>query len=358
MGGVLGGTGAWATGRPSAGRRRGRRGGARGLDRRFRSGGGGACTSLVVEDGGVWRERSREVAGPRHLQGAAPSDYYELLGVECGASFEEVKAAYRGKVRIAHPDVNGGCDGALLMLLGEASSVLLDQDLRQVYDAALAAAKARKEEAASGLQVGYTGVSISGWGPFAGPDEGRAVFVDEATCIGCMSCTQLAPDTFFLESDHGRARVQLQWGNALSDIEAAIGSCPVDCIHVIPKEQLPLLEHCMVGCPREDIAMMARRRSGNLGAAPSADNPFQRADDFVIMRERALNDARRRSQSVRTGGWGGDGKASAEHAVAGDERAAAIGAAWLAAPPEVRTKGWPEWHTADAQGAATDPVTP
>ena len=301
-------------------------------------------TSLVVpiEDEGVWRDRSREVAGPRILQGAAPSDYYELLGVVAGASFEEVKAAYRGKVRIAHPDVNGGCDGALLMLLGEASRVLMDQELRQVYDAALEAAKARRETSA--LQVGYTGESVSGWGPYAGPNEVRAVFVDEATCIGCKSCTQLAPDTFALESDHGRARVALQWGDPQGDIEAAIGSCPVDCIHVIPRTQLPLLEHCMVGCPREDIAMMARRRSGNLGAAPSADNPFQRADDFVIMRERALTDARRRAQSARAAGWA-SGKANAEHAVAGDERAAAISSAWLAAPPDVRAKGWPEWQS-------------
>ncbi|CAN0415642.1 unnamed protein product, partial [Discosporangium mesarthrocarpum] len=35
----------------------------------------------------------------------------------------------------------------------------------------------------------------------------RFVYVDEYTCIGCTHCSHAAPNTFFMEEDHGRARV-------------------------------------------------------------------------------------------------------------------------------------------------------
>lgn len=38
-------------------------------------------------------------------------------------------------------------------------------------------------------------------------DEKRFVYVDEQTCIGCQYCSQVAPNTFFMEDDYGRARV-------------------------------------------------------------------------------------------------------------------------------------------------------
>ena len=38
----------------------------------------------------------------------------------------------------------------------------------------------------------------------------------------------------------------------------------------VQRKQLALLEYAMAYCAREDIAMMARRRSGNMGGAPLA----------------------------------------------------------------------------------------
>jgi ferredoxin len=58
------------------------------------------------------------------------------------------------------------------------------------------------------------------------------VFVDEVTCIGCGKCARLCKQTFVIEaSKFGRARVIDQAGNDTEEIEIAIESCPVDCIH-------------------------------------------------------------------------------------------------------------------------------
>ena len=112
------------------------------------------------------------------------------------------------------------------------------------------------------------------------------------------------------EDTHGRARVSTQWGNDEEEIREAIDMCPVDCIHFVQRQQLALLEFVMKGCPREDIAIMARRRSGNMGSAASSENPFVRAEVFLKHRmEAVIGDGdqvgHRPSGQMRTGCEGG-----------------------------------------------------
>ena len=45
------------------------------------------------------------------------------------------------------------------------------------------------------------------------PEQTRFVYVDEHSCIGCTYCSQVARSTFFMEDDHGRARVYNQGGD-------------------------------------------------------------------------------------------------------------------------------------------------
>jgi hypothetical protein len=90
------------------------------------------------------------------------------------------------------------------------------------------------------------------------------------------------------EDTHGRARVCNQWADDEEYIREAIEMCPVDCIHFVQRKQLALLEFVMKGCPREDIAIMARRRSGNMGSAASSENPFVRAEVFLKHRMEAV----------------------------------------------------------------------
>jgi ferredoxin len=70
----------------------------------------------------------------------------------------------------------------------------------------------------------------------------KAVWVDEAVCIGCRYCAHVAAHTFVVEANWGRSRAIRQDGNSTERIQEAIDTCPVDCIHWVAYEELPALE--------------------------------------------------------------------------------------------------------------------
>jgi ferredoxin len=90
--------------------------------------------------------------------------------------------------------------------------------------------KAEDEPARSGLEPLLGGA----W-------RQKAVWVDEAVCIGCRYCAHVASNTFVVEADWGRSRVIRQDGDSTDRIQEAIDTCPVDCIHWVPYEDLPEL---------------------------------------------------------------------------------------------------------------------
>lgn len=63
-------------------------------------------------------------------------DYYKTLGIDKGASAEDIKKAYRKLVRKYHPDVSGAPDADhMTKEVNEAYGVLGDADKRAAYDA-------------------------------------------------------------------------------------------------------------------------------------------------------------------------------------------------------------------------------
>lgn len=51
--------------------------------------------------------------------------------------------------------------------------------------------------------------------------------------------------------------------------------------------RLYCLRYVVKGCPRENVAVLGRRRSGNMGSAPANHNPFFRAELFLKLRKGA-----------------------------------------------------------------------
>ncbi len=83
----------------------------------------------------------------------------------------------------------------------------------------------------------------SGHEPLLGGSLRRqAVWVDEAVCIGCRYCAHVAGNTFLVEPQWGRSRAIRQDGDSTETIQEAIDTCPVDCIHWVPYEEVPQLE--------------------------------------------------------------------------------------------------------------------
>ena len=74
------------------------------------------------------------------------------------------------------------------------------------------------------------------------PVRAQHVYVDEVSCVGCTLCAGVAQSTFFMEFEQGRARVFQQWGDDDETIEIAIDTCPVNCIHYVPYDELKRLE--------------------------------------------------------------------------------------------------------------------
>src|SRR5438046_10249367 len=90
-------------------------------------------------------------------------DFYILLGLERGASLNDIKRAYKRLARKYHPDINPGdrMAAAHFREIAEAYETLSDPDRRRRYDTT-GTVTARTEEQTFGFEGFDFTVSVSG----------------------------------------------------------------------------------------------------------------------------------------------------------------------------------------------------
>ena len=234
----------------------------------------------VLRRGNTRRARARRAGLAVDAEHMPLVDFYELLGVDTDVDVKTIKKAYYGLAKECHPDVSEDEEEGhdMCVLLNEAYEILRDPIARALYDAELEQQKLDEDDL-------FTGNAYSKWTTKkAKPGETRAVFVDEFACIGCKQCVWQAPATFRMNDDYGRARVFAQWLNDEEDIQCAMDSCPVDCIHWVKREELPYLEHVCVNFGKVSVGIMQSQPSRT-----NITDPFQAAASFQKMRQRKID---------------------------------------------------------------------
>ena len=146
-------------------------------------------------------------------------DYYEVLGVEKGASAEEIKKSYRKKAMKYHPDRNPGDKEAeeKFKEVGEAYEVLSDDDKRSRYDQFGFAGVDPNYGAGQG---GYGGAGFGGFGGgFGGFGDFGDIFGD---LFGGGSSRRANAQTVPRRGDNVGARLELTFEEAAFGVEKEV----------------------------------------------------------------------------------------------------------------------------------------
>lgn len=148
---------------------------------------------------------------------------FQILGLPEDCTEEDIKTAFRVKVKEYHPDV----------YRGQEDAVLITQRLIEAYELL-------------SKRVGQDTSKRKSGDPFEVPEcEAQEVFVYELNCIGrgCpYSCVERAPGVFRFAPDTGCARAVAQGRPDDYGVQLAVGQCPQNCIYYVTPLQRETLE--------------------------------------------------------------------------------------------------------------------
>ncbi|XP_008792330.1 chaperone protein dnaJ C76, chloroplastic [Phoenix dactylifera] len=237
-----------------------------------------------------FRRRRRDVritavAGDSFSEDDIADDYYAVLGLLPDATPQQIKKAYYNCMKACHPDLSGN-DSEITnfcMFINEVYTVLSDPVQRMVYDE-------------------IHGYALTAINPFLDDTAPKDhAFVDEFSCIGCKNCANVAPDTFWIEEDFGRARVCSQSGDP-ELVQQAIDSCPVDCIHWTSAAQISLLEDEMRRMERVNVGLMLAGMGGSsIDVFRMASSRWQKRQTKIL--EKAKLRMMKQKDSDKSGAW-------------------------------------------------------
>ncbi|KAM6548706.1 hypothetical protein CsatB_020382 [Cannabis sativa] len=131
------------------------------------------------------------------------------------------------------------------LMLNKAYNVLMREDERCKYDISIG------EVVSNRRNFSRNRPGLDYYSTWNGPFRSQALFVDENACIGCRDCVHHASKTFMMDETLGCARVKVQFGDNDRNIEVSVDSCPVNCIHWVDSEELPMLEFLVKPQPKE-----------------------------------------------------------------------------------------------------------
>ena len=94
------------------------------------------------------------------------------------------------------------------------------------------------------------------------PEREAFSFVDERSCVGCNLCAAIAPATFYMEEEHGMARIYRQHGDAPEVIDEAKAACPVGCIKDINFDGLVKADTERSTQPINNAGLLTQRDEG------------------------------------------------------------------------------------------------
>ncbi|KAF4381592.1 chaperone protein dnaJ C76, chloroplastic isoform X2 [Cannabis sativa] len=198
--------------------------------------------------------------------------YYELLGVSVDSQPHEIKQAYRNLQKKYHPDIAGQKGHEYTLMLNKAYNVLMREDERCKYDVSIG------EVVSNRRNFSRNRPGLDYYSTWNGPLRSQALFVDENACIGCRDCVHHASKTFMMDETLGCARVKVQFGDNDRNIEVSVDSCPVNCIHWVDSEELPMLEFLVKPQPKEGYGVFG-------GGWERPKNVFMAAKSFNKQQE-------------------------------------------------------------------------